>query len=559
VAISKYLLGLAGFSRQREVELARASRAQGERQLRSTLDADESRFREAMAERARRPHVQLGTAEGGVPYLLPLQDLTGTFAWVTAGTGSGKSRFIASVGERLIALGERGERVATIIFDLKGGEDSLSDLALRAVAAKAAALPNARRRNFLAKVVTLRFFAGDFLPELQLLRREPAVAPVVQAHAVAEILDHAIQTNLGARQANALGAILALAIESGLSLLDLRYLLYDPARIVALAARSEIPEVRLYVKTRLGRENAMTIDGLAARLDALLRVDAIKAALAGPRMFDFRRCFEPGTVTVIDLGSPPMGAESAKAALAAMVFTRLTWATFDPTRRVSGATCIFADEIQECVKTPSTLDHLARLTSTGRAFHTGLWSIHQGATQLPGNLQELLAQNVQLRVVGRGSAAESHAAAEWIPRTGRVPRPRLSGTPPGERPEFLSDADELRMRVAALARLERQHFLVGDRAASFTSRTIMAPTMNPPRWSAVDPVIREAVLRGSVGVSRAELLSRASAIETEAARIQEARQPDDDARSGKRSRGARASEMPDVASTRRPRRGGEEL
>lgn len=558
MATSKFFLGLAGHSRAREVERARKSQAEAERALRGALDLDQTRFREAMTQRGGATHVRLGTSEDGVPYCLPLADLTGTFAWVTAGTGSGKSRFVASVVSELIALAEHGERVATIVFDLKGGDDGLADLTHRAVASLAMGMSGTRRRNFLAKVVTLRFFAGEFLPELQLLRREPAVAPVVQAQAVAEILDHAIQTNLGARQANALGAILALAIEAGLSLLDLRYLLYDPKRIADLAAKSQIPEARLYVKTRFGRENAVTIDGLAARLDALLRVDAIKAALAGPHMFDFRRCFEPGTVTVIDLGSPPMGAESAKAALAAMVFTRLTWATFDPTRTVQGATCVFADEIQECVKTPSTLDHLARLTSTGRAFSTGLWSIHQGAVQLPRNLQELLEQNVQLRVVGRGSAAEAQAAAEWIPRTGRVPRPRLPGTPPSERPEFLSDADELRMRVASLSRLERRHFLVGDRSASFASRIMVAPNMDPPPWSAIDPGVRDAVLRGAVGVSRTDLLARATAIEVEAARAQEDAR-DDGEPSAKRGRRSGSREMPDVVSAPRSRRRGEEF
>lgn len=557
MVVSKFILALAGLSRQRERALARASQAAAERELRRASDGDETRFREAMRERELRPHLVIGASTTGVPYRLPLSDLTGTFSWVAAGTGSGKSRLVANVVSQLIAASERGEPIAIIVFDLKGGEDSLSDLTLRAVAALASQLPAERRTRLLSRVTALRFFAGDYLPELQLLRPEPSVAPVAQAHAVAEILDHTIQANLGARQANALGAILALAIEAGLSLLELRWLLYSPKRIGALAERSKIAEARLYVRTRLARESAVTLDGLAARCDALLRVDALKACLAGPSMFDFRRCFEPG-LTVIDLGSPPMGAESAKEALAALVFTRLTWAAFDPRRVVRGATCIFADEIQEAIRTPSTLQHLARLTSTGRSFSTGCWSIHQQSGQLSSSLQDLLSQNVQTRIIGRGSEAEVRAAAEWVPRTGLVPRPRLPGSPRDDRAAFMNDADELRFRIQQLNRLERQHFLVGDRSTRFSSRIVVAPDFDPPPWSAIRSELREAVLRGNVGVSRAELLARAESIEASAARAQEEESVADE----RPTRGARrgAPKLPDVVS-RRPRggRGGEVL
>lgn len=558
MTFSKLLLTLAGFSRRREVRLARASRSADEHELRRALTTDEDRFREVMRVRQRRPHLHLGVSLTGVPYRLPLADLTGSFVWATAGTGSGKSRMIGNIVEQLITASERGEPVATIVFDLKGGKDSLSDLTLRTVAALASRLPADRRARLLSRVRTLRFFAGDYLPELQLLKPEPSVTPVVQAHAVAEILDHTIQANLGARQSNALGALLALAIEAGLNLLDLRWLLYSPQRIVALAERSKILEARLYVRTRFAREGAVTIDGLAARCDALTRVDAIRACLAGPGMFDFRQCFEPG-LTVIDLGSPPMGAESAKEALAALVFTRLTWAAFDPERVVRGATCIFADEIQEAIRTPSTLQHLARLTSTGRSFSTGCWSIHQQSGQLSPSLQELLDQNVQMRIVGRGSAAEAKAAAEWVGHTGLVPRPRTPGDARAGHSGLMSDAEEQRHRLQELTRLERQHFLVGVRPPLFANRIVIAPDFNPPSWSAIPAAVADAVLRGAVGVPRGELLARADRIETAAAQAQEAEGSVEEG-SPRSRRPRRSADLPDAVSDRpRGRRGGEVL
>lgn len=88
---SKTVLFLAGYSSHRAVTLARENRAAENRALRAALDEEARHFREVMARRSRRSTVCFGTTDSGERYLLEVEDLVGSFGWVTAGTGGGKS------------------------------------------------------------------------------------------------------------------------------------------------------------------------------------------------------------------------------------------------------------------------------------------------------------------------------------------------------------------------------------------------------------------------------------------------------------------------------------
>ena len=286
--------------------------------------------------------------------------------------------------------------------------------------------------------------------------------------------------------------------------------MHDADRIAALAARSRIAEVRHYVATRFGRERGVA-DGIVSRLDTLLRIQAVKAAAAGPGLLDVKRCFLPGAISVWDLGGSPLGSDEVRRAMAALTIARLTAAVFDPARAQRGFTVFVCDELAEAI-TPATLSAISRLITTARSFGVGLISVHQSVAQLPKETQTLLATNCRVRVIGRSSETDARDALEWLPRTGRVPRPRL----PGRRPdalEFLSETEERSYRIAEVGRLPRQHFVIADRAAPFGSRLVRAPDCDPPPWTAIDPVLKAALQRGSAGVPRMELLRRATELE----------------------------------------------
>jgi hypothetical protein len=195
---------------------------------------------------------------------------------------------------------------------------------------------------------------------------------------------------------------------------------------------------------------------------------------------------------------------------------------------------------------------IERLVTLGRSFGAGaLLLLHQGATQLPTELQNVLGTNTALRIIGRSSERDAAAASEWLPRTGRVPRPRPPGTAPGREPHFLSAGEEERFRIAEIGRLPARHFLVSDRRAPFAPRIVRAPDYDPPPWSAIPAEVAEAVRRGSAGVARHELEARVQRIEQDAAERFAEQVREEEA--GRGRRGA-APTTPHVVGIR-PRRG----
>lgn len=501
--VPQWLVRLAGGSPRKNVALAREARAREVEELHAHLHADEDRFEETMRGRDAGTSILLGQGEGGVPYRVPQNSFEGSSAWLTASTGAGKTRLAAHIVMELVGAALRGLPVSVICLDMKGGEDSLSDLTLRAIASLVTRAARVRDR-LLAQLLTVSFFASPFLVPWQVLASDGSVDPLTQAAGLAEILDAIIGRGLGARQESSLALLLAAGIDAKKNLIEVRHTLDDRGRLAELFATSRLPEVRRFA-ARVARESQSSLDGLGARVDLLTRSASAKAILAGTRPLDLHACFEPGAVTVIDVGSAPIGAEGPARALGAITLAYLTHAIFDSRRRVRGFTLIVTDEIQSAALSASNVHCLERILTLGRSFGVSLLSCHQSAAQLPSEIRTILGTNIAMRVIGTSGADDARLSAEYLPRTGRLQRPRLPGMPPPERMEFLSTAEEERVRVMELGRLPRQHFLVADRRESFQPRFVVAPSFAPPAWSAIDPTLRATVLRGRAGVRREEL------------------------------------------------------
>lgn len=513
--LPNWLLSLAGYDHGRERQLARASRDDERRELQENLMDDETRFREHMAGVARVPHVVVGTSASGAPYLIPLADLTSLPGWCTAGTGGGKSRLMGGFLEAVVKHGCEGRPVSVIVIDGKG---ETADCLLRSVASIAQGLPSGARASFLERVHTFNFFDTTYLPSWPLLARTPGIEVSTQADAVAEILTDVAQDALiGPRQRSTLSAVLAVAMEFDVPAAGLPWILSAPAEVAALAARSSLPSVRLEL-SRFAREPQGSIDGLIARLGTLLRAaPSIKAALSGPRPFDFATCFRPGSVTALSFAGADLGARAAVRAIGSLAVSAVANAAFDPRREVVGTTIIAVDEPQ-ALMTSVTLGQFSRLITLGRSFGAGgVVLIHQGATQLPTELQTILNTNVALRVIGRSAERDVAAASEWLGRTGRVPRRRVPGAPSSSSSPFLSEGEEERFRIAEMGRLPQRNFLIADRRAAFAPRIVRASDYDPPRWSDIDPQVADAVRRGTAGFPRAELEVRVREIEEHAA------------------------------------------
>lgn len=509
--VPDWLIRLAGGTQRGHVTQAREARAREVEALHAHLDADETRFEETARARDLVTSILLGETAERVPYRVPQNFFEGSSAWVTASTGAGKTRFAAHLVMELVHAALRGLPVSVICLDMKGGEDSLADLTLRAIAsliARASAL----RDRLLAQLLTVSFFASPFLVPWQVLATDGAVDPLTQAAGLAEILDAIIGRGLGARQESSLTLLLAAGIDARKNLIEVRHALDDRSRLAELFARSRLPEVRRFAP-RIARESQSSLDGLGARIDLLTRSTSAKALLAGSQALDLHPCFEPGAVTVVDVGGAPIGAEGPASALGAITLAYLTHAIFDSRRRVRGFTVIVTDEIQSAALSASNVHCLERILTLGRSFGVSLISCHQSAAQLPSEIRTILSTNIAMRVIGTSGADDARLSAEYLPRTGRLQKPRLPGMPPPERPDFLSASEEERVRVAELGRLPRQHFLVADRREPFQPRVVVAPRFAPPAWSALDSGLRAAVLRGRAGRPREELTRQARDLE----------------------------------------------
>lgn len=535
--ILEFLLRLVGLSRF--LERLRAERAiKADRALfTAAVREDDTRFVDTMTVREDEPAIVLGHALDGTPYRFPLRDLPGQHMWISGGTGSGKSTMVAAWVRELLTAMVQGAPVSLVFVVMQG---FLGDMVLRALGDVLVRSAPQQAERILSRLLVAQFFRGSHLPEWQILVRDPSVPIMVQASAVADVLEASVGAVLGSRQEVALTMLLALAIELGLGLQELRALIYDVESLTQLATRSTLPEVRLYILHRLARERAQ-LDGIGARLDLLLRVESARAVLAGPGTLDLRASFRAGSVTIMDFSGEGMGAEAAKRTLAAVALQYLSYAIFDTRRPRDGTTIIVADEMQEAL-TPATTRMLARWVTTSRAFGASLISIHQSTVQLPREFLTLLSTNIRLRAIGRSGREDAAASTEFLPRTGRVPRTRMPGDPPLARPEFLSRSEEAEFRVNQAANLPQRHTFLTDRLAPFATREIVAPEFDAPELAALPQALRMRLLRGRAGVPRDELLRRARDIEARS--IASMTAPPTPTRAGRR--GPPVPETPDI-------------
>jgi hypothetical protein len=208
---------------------------------------------------------------------------------------------------------------------------------------------------------------------------------------------------------------------------------------------------------------------------------------------------------------------------------------------------VIIDEPQAFL-TNVSMNQLERLVTLGRSQGAGaVFFVHQGATQLPMELQTVLNTNIPMRIIGRSSERDAEAASEWLPRTGQVERPRQPGTRKAGEGKYLSEAQELRHRVNEIGHLPQRHFLVADRRVDFQPRIVVSEPYDPPSAAMLHAGVLAAVERGICGVPRAELDRRVQEIEDEAdAQLQEQRRQEPPA--GRRR--GRSVETPNIVGQR---------
>ena len=473
-------------------EAARARRwhAQAATRLSEAEREERRAFEAVMRKPARRGSAVLGRARDlhGSPFWvgMPIEQLISMHGWTTGGTGTGKT--FEALGLQLPIL-LRGHH-PTVYFDMKG---EFSELLLEVVLPALASTGECD--DLLEQVRVVRPFDRDFIPQLRITRPEVGIAREVQAVLLTNQLQEALGDDLGGRMLRVYLKLVTLAIELDEPLVTLRRWLERPEAFVRAASRSEDPELREYARLQYARENRMSVEALAARIDTFLHLTETRLALSAPDCVSFADCLRRG-VTVVDLGNPPAGAERIARFWSGILIGQLARAILS--REVVDDTPqahVVFEEFQEALGR-SQVDQFVRLLSLARYKRVGLLFINQQPAQIAAAspiLLKALRTNANWFAVFRSNLEDARAMAHALP------------VPAGGNGKA-AGREEL---VEELTRLPDREFRLWIRRAPFRAQRVRSARLDLDelrrRAATVPEEIREHIRRGTVVVPRAEL------------------------------------------------------
>jgi len=456
---------------------------------------DVTRFRAAMVCRPNDRRILLGRARdlSGEPFWcgLPFEDFLGKHSWITGATGSGKSYFTLACLLQVLQAG----RFPVLVVDLKS---ELSELLTELVVP--ALIRTRGGERLLNRLRIIRPFGRD-LPMLRVTEAEPGVPRAIQAFNLASALEDALADDLGSRMTRVFLRLCALAIELGYPLTAIQRWLESPEAFARDARRSTDPVAREYARSGFVRESRPAVDALLARLDTFLFLDEVKLALSAPQCVNFGEVLESG-LTIVDLGSPPAGAERAQRFWAGILTGRITRAILSrPITDQTPQTWVIFEEVQEALGSGQAAQ-FARLLALARHKRCGVTLINQQPAQLASvdsTLVKVLRTNAGVECAFRANIEDAKTLVHALPvppRQKNVAETRLG---------FLTE----------LTQMPDRDYLLWLKQAPFRAQHVRSPRLGVPglRESAnqLGGEVREAIRRGVVSMDRAALEAHAAA------------------------------------------------
>ncbi|MEQ1832469.1 MAG: DUF87 domain-containing protein, partial [Candidatus Eisenbacteria bacterium] len=454
---------------------------------------DVARFRAVMACKPGDRRVLLGRARdlSGEPFWcgLPYEEFLGQHSWITGATGSGKT--FATIAWLLQVL--RDGRFPVIVVDLKS---ELSELLIELVVPSL--LQTRGGQTLLNRLRIIRPFGHD-LPMLRVTEAERGVPRAIQAFNLASALEDALADDLGSRMTRVFLRLCALAIELGYPLTAIQRWLESPEAFERDARRSSDPTVREYARSGFARESRPAVDALLARLDTFLFLDEVKLALSAPRCVNFSEALESG-LTIVDLGSPPAGAERAQRFWAGILTGRITRAILSrPVTEQTPQTWVIFEEVQEALGSGQA-EQFARLLALARHKRCAVTLINQQPAQLAAvdsTLVKVLRTNAGIECAFRANIEDAKTLVHALP------------VPPRQK-----NAAEGRLAlVTELTQMPDREYLLWLKQAPFRAQHVRSPRLDLARLREVadrlDPGVRAALRRGVVSMDRAALEAHA--------------------------------------------------
>ena len=244
----------------------------------------------------------LGTMVGtDQPVRLPPERLAGHWSMVGP-SGAGKSFLLCLLFVAWLTAGLRR-------FFLADAKNETVDLVVRALLAFAKSLPTKEAEAFLARVALVDIFSSRYLPQLNVLAREPGLDPEHQSFELASLLraTGSYMTGTAHRQDASWYPTLQALILSGLPFPAVTAVLTEPQILEGLAERGIAPEFMRATAARLRKESPDRIMGLVNRAEGVLRLRSVRLSLSAPGCLDLDRALDEKLV-LMPLG--PQGAHS---------------------------------------------------------------------------------------------------------------------------------------------------------------------------------------------------------------------------------------------------------
>lgn len=483
------LLGLRRLIRRRETARARTQQRQGVEQAHRLANAGRARFAELMARTPGPENLLLGRAtdlDGSAFWCgQSIEDFLGVHSWITGATGSGKSFFTLACLLQVLRHG----RHPVVVVDMKS---ELSELLIELVIPTLSKVPAGPK--LLKGLRIIRPFGQD-LPMLRVTEPEPGVARSIQAFNLASALEEALSDELGSRMGRMFLRLSALAIELRLPLTVIQRWLESPPIFAREARRSKDASLREYAAAGFARESRPAIDALLARLDSFLFLDEVKLALSAPGCLSFAECLESG-LTIVDLGSPPAGAERAQRFWAGILTGRITRAILSrPVGPKTPRTWVIFEEVQEALGRNQS-EQFCRLLTLARHKRVALTLINQQAAQLGSvdpTLVKVLRTNAGMECAFRCNLEDAKPLVQAMP------------LPPDGKP--IEAARQ--MMVQELLQLPDREFLLWLKRMPFGAQRVRSPRLDLESLRAVadglPEDVRSLIRRGTVSMDRGAL------------------------------------------------------
>ena len=391
---------------------------------------------------------------------IPTEVLKGYSAWVTGGTGGGKTCLILWLIQQLLPRPEKPSIV--IIIDLKAELASwVRDLALPL---HLMSLDHQFRQQLLKKIIVIDPFSSTALPPLNLLKPETGVSPEVQAVEISLTIGEMLETGdrLGVRMLYVLKNLIMIGIEANLTLIQVRELILNEGFRNSIAPRLS-PANREWLFVRLDKEPHATKYSLLARLDGLLMLEQTRLALSADTCVNFAGELTQPAVIIVDLGNPPAGAEPQVKLYGSLLFGRLGRAIFSrPVGNHSLPVYTIIDEFQDLLRNDqATL--LERLITQARWKKVGFFLTHQSPAQIEAvstSLLKIMRQNVTLEAHFRSDPDSVRHLVHMLPTTGRrrrILRP-WEAAPTTTANMLMSPTEERQELAEDLCRLPQRYF-----------------------------------------------------------------------------------------------------